>query len=61
MPHLLPELPYPYNALEPYCDEVTVKLHHDIHHKAYVDGLSKHLAIIIPSNQENLKGEMILK
>ncbi|MBP7332844.1 MAG: superoxide dismutase [Firmicutes bacterium] len=36
----LPELPYAYNALEPYYDEQTVKLHHDAHHKAYVDGLN---------------------
>ncbi|MFZ3101820.1 MAG: superoxide dismutase [Desulfitobacteriaceae bacterium] len=40
MTHQLPELPYAYNALEPYYDEVTVKLHHDAHHKAYVDGLN---------------------
>ncbi|MDD2553756.1 MAG: superoxide dismutase [Desulfotomaculaceae bacterium] len=36
----LPELPYAYNALEPYYDEQTVKLHHDAHHKSYVDGLN---------------------
>lgn len=36
----LPDLPYAYNALEPYYDEQTVKLHHDVHHKAYVDGLN---------------------
>jgi superoxide dismutase, Fe-Mn family len=36
----LPELPYAYNALEPYYDEQTLKLHHDAHHKAYVDGLN---------------------
>lgn len=40
MSHVLPELPYDYNALEPYYDEQTVKLHHDIHHKGYVDGLN---------------------
>lgn len=40
MPHVLPELPYAYNALEPYYDEQTVRLHHDAHHKAYVDGLN---------------------
>lgn len=40
MAHTLPELPYPYNALEPYYDEQTVRLHHDMHHKAYVDGLN---------------------
>lgn len=39
--HTLPELPYAYNALEPFIDEQTMKLHHDIHHKAYVDGLNK--------------------
>jgi len=40
MAHVLPELPYAYNALEPYYDEQTVRLHHDMHHKAYVDGLN---------------------
>jgi Fe-Mn family superoxide dismutase len=38
--HVLPELPYAYNALEPYYDEQTVKIHHDMHHKGYVDGLN---------------------
>jgi len=38
--HELPPLPYACNALEPYMDEQTVKLHHDMHHKAYVDGLN---------------------
>jgi Fe-Mn family superoxide dismutase len=38
--HELPALPYNYNALEPYYDEQTVRLHHDAHHKAYVDGLN---------------------
>jgi Fe-Mn family superoxide dismutase len=37
--HELPALPYDYNALEPYYDEQTVRLHHDAHHKSYVDGL----------------------
>ncbi|CCO09067.1 superoxide dismutase [Desulforamulus hydrothermalis] len=40
MKHELPPLPYDYNALEPYYDEQTVRLHHDAHHKAYVDGLN---------------------
>ncbi|WP_025690353.1 DUF2935 domain-containing protein, partial [Paenibacillus zanthoxyli] len=39
--HKLPPLPYPYNALEPYIDEKTMRIHHDIHHKSYVDGLNK--------------------
>ncbi|MDD2585115.1 MAG: superoxide dismutase [Syntrophomonadaceae bacterium] len=41
MPHSLPELPYAYNALEPHYDEQTLHLHHDLHHKSYVDGLNK--------------------
>lgn len=40
MPHTLPPLPYAYNALEPHIDEQTMRLHHDIHHQAYVDGLN---------------------
>jgi Fe-Mn family superoxide dismutase len=40
MAHELPPLPYAYNALEPYIDEQTMRLHHDIHHKAYVSGLN---------------------
>ncbi len=40
MAHELPPLPYDYNALEPYIDEQTMHLHHDIHHKGYVDGLN---------------------
>jgi len=40
MAHQLPPLPYEYNALEPYIDEQTMRLHHDIHHAAYVAGLN---------------------
>lgn len=32
----LPELPYAYDALEPYFDEETMHLHHDKHHNTYV-------------------------
>ncbi|WDH99278.1 Fe-Mn family superoxide dismutase [Paenibacillus urinalis] len=38
--HKLPPLPYPYNALEPYIDEKTMRIHHDKHHKTYVDDLN---------------------
>lgn len=40
MAHTLPDLPYAYNALEPYYDEETLRIHHDAHHKSYVDGLN---------------------
>jgi len=39
----LPPLPYDYNALEPYMDEQTVRLHHDMHHQGYVNGYNKAL------------------
>jgi superoxide dismutase, Fe-Mn family len=39
--HKLPELPYAYNALEPYISEEIMKLHHDKHHRTYVEGLNK--------------------
>ena len=39
--HTLPDLPYPYNALEPYISEEIMKLHHDKHHRSYVDGLNR--------------------
>ncbi len=39
--HQLPPLPYPYNALEPVISEEALRIHHDKHHKAYVDGLNK--------------------
>lgn len=39
--HRLPPLPYAYNALEPYIDEKTMRIHHNKHHKTYVDDLNK--------------------
>jgi len=44
MPFELPDLPYPYDALEPYIDEATMHIHHDAHHKAYVDNANAALA-----------------
>ena len=36
----LPDLPYPYEALEPVISADIMKLHHDMHHKSYVDKLN---------------------
>jgi Fe-Mn family superoxide dismutase len=40
----LPELPYAYDALEPHIDAETMRIHHDLHHKAYVDNANAALA-----------------
>src|SRR4051794_9880215 len=40
----LPKLPYAFDALEPHIDAKTMEIHHDRHHKAYVDNLNKALA-----------------
>src|SRR5919109_680278 len=45
----LPPLPYDYNALEPYIDEQTMRIHHDKHHGTYVTNVNNALA-----NQPNL-------
>jgi Fe-Mn family superoxide dismutase len=36
----LPELPYPYDALEPHIDARTMEIHHTKHHGAYVNNLN---------------------
>ncbi|KAG0147413.1 hypothetical protein CROQUDRAFT_656146 [Cronartium quercuum f. sp. fusiforme G11] len=38
--HTLPDLPYPYDALEPAISEQIMRLHHCMHHAAYVNGLN---------------------
>ncbi len=41
---ILPDLPYKYDALEPFIDEETMHIHHDKHHAAYVKNLNDALA-----------------
>jgi Fe-Mn family superoxide dismutase len=44
MPFTLPDLPYDFGALEPHIDAQTMEIHHDRHHKAYVDNANAALA-----------------
>ncbi len=44
MPFELPPLQYAFNALEPHIDATTMEIHHDRHHKAYVDNANAALA-----------------
>ena len=40
MAHTLPDLPYAYDALEPYISRQIMELHHKKHHQTYVNGLN---------------------
>ncbi|MBU2612748.1 MAG: superoxide dismutase [Nanoarchaeota archaeon] len=43
MTHELKPLPYPYDSLEPYIDKETMEIHHDKHHRTYVNKLNNAL------------------
>jgi len=58
MAFTLPPLPYDYNALEPHIDELTMHIHHDKHHQAYVDNLNKAVA---GTENENKSLDELLK
>ena len=59
MAHRLPDLPYPYDALEPYIDSKTMMIHHGKHHQAYVTNLNKALENY-PDLQDKTALELIL-
>jgi superoxide dismutase, Fe-Mn family len=44
MAYELPQLPYSKDALEPYIDALTMEIHHDKHHAAYVTNVNKAIA-----------------
>ena len=62
MKHELPALPYAKDALEPTIDALTMEIHHDRHHQAYVNNLNtaleKHpeIAITLEEMLKNLAG-----
>ncbi len=63
----LPNLPYAYNALEPYIDEQTMTIHHTKHHQAYVNGANEVISdktnedlLSILSNPSNLNNQKLI-
>jgi len=58
MSYKLPELPYSYDALEPYFDAATMEIHHSKHHQGYTNKLNAALeeAGLTDKNIEDLFG-----
>ena len=57
MAHNLPDLKYAFDALEPHIDAMTMEIHHDRHHNAYVTNLNK---AIEGTDAENLSLEDLM-
>ncbi len=55
----LPDLPYAFDALEPYIDAQTMQIHHDKHHGAYVKNLND--ALSGTKQLDNVSIEQLLK
>ncbi len=50
--HRLPPLPYPYHALEPVISATTLQIHHDRHHRSYVEGLNEAELKLVESRRQ---------
>jgi Fe-Mn family superoxide dismutase len=54
----LPKLPYEYTALAPYISEEQLKLHHQKHHQAYVNGANAIFEKLDKARKENADLDM---
>lgn len=59
MKHLLPELKYSYEALEPHIDALTMEIHYSRHHAAYVNNLNAALEKYSDLQELNVEELMI--
>lgn len=57
--YTLPDLPYDYAALEPAISAKIMTLHHDKHHKAYVDGANTTLDKLAAARDANDFGSIV--
>jgi len=51
--YFLPDLPYDYGALEPHISGEIMQLHHDRHHRAYVDGANQTIEQLAEARSKN--------
>lgn len=49
--YVLPDLPYDYDALEPYISAEIMELHYSKHHQAYVDGANAALSALAAARE----------
>jgi superoxide dismutase, Fe-Mn family len=56
--YTLPELPYGYKDLSPYISEEQLKIHHQKHHQAYVNGANSLLEKMDKARKENADLDM---
>ncbi len=52
-PYVLPDLTYDFSALEPHYSARMLELHHDKHHKAYVDGVNATLEKLAAAREKD--------
>ena len=51
--HRLPPLPYPYDALEPVISAESLRIHHDILHRGYVERLNRAELALVEARRRN--------
>ena len=54
-PFTLPPLAYPFTALEPHIDAMTMQIHHDRHHQTFVTNLNNMMATAGPAGKMPLE------
>jgi len=51
--YVLPDLPYDYGALEPHLSGKMMELHHDKHHRVYVEGANQAIEKLLKARRED--------